>query len=236
MVMKRYSVERLCSFWGFLAAAAILPAQAADVGSSANIGYAAVEMPGTWTGFNIGTGITAGGIWTQVKGGLNSPNFTMLEGEGLNGSPFMPWVTAGYTIQFGSFVAGIAAYVTYDEARDRHTDPMLGSVRIYEQDFGSLQLRAGYVFGNLLVCGTGGFELTKINVHGNLLPIEDRKLNFSPVAGIGADYALDRSRTLLVRAEAKVYWISQKNLDFTVGAREANEDVAVISLGFVRKY
>jgi outer membrane immunogenic protein len=231
--MKRYSVERLCFFLGFLAAAAISPARAADVGSSANVGYAAVEIPGTWAGFNIGTGVSAGAISTRVRG-PSGTNFTMLDGEGIG--PFMPWVTGGYNIQLGSFVAGIAANLTYDEAKERHTDPALGSIKIYEQDFGSLQLRAGYVFGNVLVYGTGGLELTKINVTGNLLPIEDRKLNFTPVAGIGVDYAVDRSRTLIFRAEAKVYWLSEKNLDFAAGAREANEGVATISLGFVRKY
>jgi outer membrane immunogenic protein len=234
--MKRYSVGHLCSFWGFLAAAAISPTQAADTGSASGPGYAAVEMPGTWTGFNIGTGVSAGGIQTQVRGGPNGSNFTTLEGEGIGGSVFMPWVTAGYNIQFGSFVAGIAANLTYDEGRARHTDPTLGALKIYEQDFGSLQLRAGYVFGNVLVYGTGGFELTKMNLNGNLLPIEDRKLDFAPAVGIGVDYAVDRSRTFLLRAEAKVYWLNEKNLDFTAGTRQASEDVGIISLGFIRKY
>jgi len=233
--MKRYSVERLCSFWVFLAAAAISPALAADVGSSANVGYAAVEMPGTWTGFNIGTGISAGGIRAGMRGGPSGTSFTAIAGEGLAGS-FAPWVTAGYNIQFGSFVAGIAANLTYDEGRANHTDPMFGYVKIYQQDFGSLQLRAGYLVDNLLFYGTAGFELTKNNVSGNLLSIADRQTEFTPAAGIGVDYALDRSRTLLIRAEAKLYWINGKNIDFTAGPRETNEDVATISLGFIRKY
>jgi outer membrane immunogenic protein len=227
MAMKGYSVKRLCSFCGFLAAAAISPTQAAE------LGYAAVEMPGTWTGFNIGTGVSAGGSRTQVRG-PSGTNFTMLDGEGLG--PFMPWVTAGYDIQFGSFVAGIAANPAYDEAKERHIDSVLGSIKIYTQDFGSLQLRGGYVFGNVLLYGTAGFEFAKINVTGDLLRIDYRKLNFGPVAGIGADYAVDRSRILLLRAEAKVYGLSEKNLDFTAGAGKANESVAIISFGFVRKY
>jgi opacity protein-like surface antigen len=233
MAMKRYSVERLCCFWGFLAAATISPAQAADVGSSANVGYAAVEMSGSWTGFNIGTGVSAGGISTEVRG-PSGTKFTMLDGEGIG--PFMPWLTAGYNIQFGAFMVGIAANLTYDEAKQRHSDLALGSIKIYQQDFGSLQLRAGYVFDNLFVYGTAGFELTKNSVSGNLLPVADRKIDFAPIAGIGVDYALDRSRTLLIRAEAKIYWIDEKNIEFTTGVREANADIGVISIGFVRKY
>jgi outer membrane immunogenic protein len=235
MVMKRYSVKRLFSLCGFLMAAAISPAQAADTGPAAGLGYAAVEMPGTWTGFNIGTGISAGAVATQVRGGPSGTGFTMLEGEGLGGSAFMPWVTAGYNFQLGPVVAGIAANLTYDEGRETHTDRALGQMNIYAQGFGSLQLRGGYVFDNLLVYATGGFELARIKASGNTLRVEDKKLDFAPVAGIGVEYAVDRSRTLLIRAEVKVFWISE-NLDFAAGARDAREGIATISLGFIRKY
>jgi opacity protein-like surface antigen len=235
MVLERCSVKRLCSILGFLAAAAISPVPTADIALAADVGYAAVEMPGNWTGFNIGTGVSAGAITTQIHG-PSGTNFTMLDGEGLGGSAFMPWVTAGYNIQFGSFLAGIAANLTYDEAREHHTSPALGLVSIYAQDFGSLQLRGGYVFDNVLLYGIAGFELTKIKVSGDKLPVEDKKSNFAPLAGMGIDYAVDRSRTLLLRAEAKVYWIGEKTIEFTPGARELSESVAVFSLGFVRKY
>jgi outer membrane immunogenic protein len=233
--MKRRPVERLHVLCGFLAAAAISQAQAADTGQPAGVGYAAAEMPGTWTGFNIGTGVSAGLIMTRVHGGPKGTDFTMLDGAGLGGSAFMPWVTAGYNFQAGPFVAGIAGNLFYDEARSSHTDSALGSINLYAQDFGSLQLRGGYVFGNLLIYGTGGFELTRINVSGDMLRAAAKKVGFAPVAGIGVDYALDRSRTLLIRTEAKAYWINE-NLDFSAGGREAREGVATISVGFIRKF
>ena len=151
----------LSAFLGFLAAAGSTVALAGDIGSAKDYGYAAVNMPAQWSGFYVGAGLSGAFGGPQVS----SPKLKLADDGAAGGV-----LTLGYNWQFGSWVVGAEGNVTYSELKHTGSDAVLGSVTASEQDFGSFQLRGGYAFGNLLVYGTAGVELSHYKVSGSLVP------------------------------------------------------------------
>ena len=131
-------------------------------------------------------------------------------------------------------VFGIEANLNYSQMGMSGSNAVLGQVSVFEQDVGSIQARAGFVYGNLLLYGTGGLEFTKLDFKAS--GVRDSSWNDTLVVGTGIEYAVDRSRWLMLRAEAKVYSIDEKNLGFPTGSRDAYEDFGVVRIGIIRKY
>jgi outer membrane immunogenic protein len=227
--MKQHFKRRLCVLPVFLAAAANTGAQAADAGSTKDIGYAAVEMPATWTGFYTGVGFMGNLSLAGAKAGASGSKYTLPIGSAQGG-----WVAAGYNRQLGPIVLGIEGGLNYSQTGINGTDAVLGQVSVFEQDLGSVQARAGYAYRNILLYGTGGLELNrnKFGASG----VRSNSWNTSLTAGGGVEYAVDRSGWLILRAEAKVYRIDEKNLEFPSGNREIVEDFGVLRIGVLRKF
>lgn len=131
----------------------------------------------TWTGFYVGLNAGAafnnkntGSIFTT---GLTPPNNSIYTGGGnSNDTAFTGGVTAGYNMQFGSFVAGVEGDINYLDRKnggsgafptpanvgpgfDDRTDFAVsrGNGSNY---FGTLRGRLGFAFDRALVYGTGG--------------------------------------------------------------------------------
>jgi outer membrane immunogenic protein len=134
----------------------------------------------TWTGFYVG--LNAGGAFNNNNGGFTSSGFTapnpVIYGGGTSNSKtgFTGGVTAGYNMQFGSFVAGVEGDINYLD-RNRGSSSVVplggpggptpaasyyyfgannggGSSNNY---FGTARARLGFAFDRFLVFGTGGF-------------------------------------------------------------------------------
>jgi hypothetical protein len=213
-----------------VAAGANGAARAADTGPQGGSGYAAVEMPVTWTGFYLGTGILGSGTLAGVRSGTSGPQYS-LPLRGTQGG----WFAAGYNLQLGPAIFGVECNPGYAQTGSGGSNAVLGQVTMFQQDLGSVHARAGLVYSNLLLYGLGGLELTRLKVSASG-GMRNNSWDYSLVVGGGLEYAADPYRMLLLRAEASVYGVEQKNLAFTGGNRDAYEDFGVLRIGIVRKY
>ncbi|MDB5643190.1 MAG: porin family protein [Hyphomicrobiales bacterium] len=127
----------------------------------------------TWTGFYLGLNAGAGFNVKRDPSLSSSVPLTIYTGSSGNDStPFTGGVTAGYNMQFGSFVAGVEADINYlrrptsgagifpapanlTPGYDNRVDFALrsGSPRDW---FGTARGRLGFAFDRVLVYGTGG--------------------------------------------------------------------------------
>jgi len=130
----------------------------------------------TWTGFYVG--LNAGAAFNNrnsgsITSGLSAPNNVFYtDGGNSNDASFTGGVTAGYNMQFGSFVAGVEGDVNYLNRRkggsgvfpaprdltagfDDRTDFTV-SHGGGSNWFGTLRGRLGFAFDRALVYATGG--------------------------------------------------------------------------------
>jgi len=226
--MKLHSLKYLGGLLGFLAAAASTGAQAADLGSTKDIGYAAVDMPAQWAGPYVGAGITGTFSGARVQSGTSGPKLDLSNDTSPGGV-----LSLGYNWQFGSWVAGVEGNLSYSDANHSGSNAVLGSVNVQQHDLGSLQLRGGYAVGRVLFYATTGFEFTTTKVSGSNLAGE----NFgylTLLAGAGVEYAMDQQWRL--RTEVKFSGATETNMAFASGNRDVGEGFAVVSLGVARKF
>ena len=227
--MKLKSMRGLSAFLGFLAAAGSTGALAGDLGSSKDYGYAAVNMPAQWSGFYAGAGLSGTFSAAQVQSGGSGPKLKLADDGAAGGV-----LTLGYNWQFGSWVVGAEGNVTYSEFKYTGSNTVLGSVTAQDQDFGSLQLRGGYAFSNVLIYGTAGFELTHNKVSGSKISNEFESTNLSLLLGAGVDYAINRD--WLLRTEAKLTGAGEKGVQFKSGNRDVTEGFLDLKLEVLRKF
>jgi outer membrane immunogenic protein len=132
----------------------------------------------TWTGFYVGLNAGAalnnknsGSIFTT---GLTAPNNAIYTGGGNSSdATFTGGVTAGYNMQFGSFVAGVEGDINYLDRKNGGNGafPARTDVTTTTFDdrtdfavsrggsnnwFGTLRGRLGFAFDRALIYGTGG--------------------------------------------------------------------------------
>jgi outer membrane immunogenic protein len=130
----------------------------------------------SWTGFYMG--VNAGGAWNPGDEsistvGLVAPNNVIYTGGSANNSAFSVGVTAGYNMQFGSFVVGVEGDLDY-LYRDRRASAGFPAPVVYpgffvsdrtdfavsrsggDNWFGTLRGRLGFAFDRALVFATGG--------------------------------------------------------------------------------
>ncbi|MDQ0471727.1 outer membrane protein [Labrys wisconsinensis] len=128
-----------------------------------------------WTGFYVG-----------AHGGYGWASAGAADLGGVLGG-----MQLGYVVQSGSFAAGIEG----DIAGTGIDKP--GSGRSLDW-LGSARLRAGFVFNQYFVYGTGGFGFGNIALPDGAAP--DDRWNAGWVAGIGAEVALSRNWTARIEA------------------------------------
>ena len=226
--MKLHCLKYVGGLLGFLAAAASTGAQAADLGSTKDIGYASVDMPAQWAGFYAGAGLTGTFSGAQVKSGASGPKLD-LSGDASAGGV----LSFGYNWQYGSWVAGLETNLTYSEGNHNGSSAALGSVNVQQRDYGSLQLRGGYALGGALLYATTGLELRSVKISGSALASENYDwLNL--LVGAGVEYAIDPQWR--VRTEAKFIGATDRDLGFTGGNRDITEGFGIFSLGVARKF
>ena len=181
--MKLRSMQGLGAFLGALAVT-VGGAQAADLGSTKDYGYVAADMPGSWSGAYVGAGAAAVFGGAVVHAGASGDKLNLSNDSSGGGTLYI-----GRNWRFGSWVAGVKANISYSDLQQSGTNAVLGKVKAEEQDFGALKLRGGYAFGNLLVYGTTGLEVTRTKVSGSLLHNNEDYLNLGLLLGAGLEYS-----------------------------------------------
>ena len=222
-------MKGLSAFLGLLVAAAGTGAQAADLGSTKDYGYATAGMPGHWSGAYVGAGISGTFSGAVVHAGASGDKFDLSNDGTFGGTLYV-----GRNWQFGSWVVGAEADLSYSGLQQSGTSTVLGSVKASEQDFGALKLRGGYALGNLLLYGTTGLEITHTKVSGSLIPNDQNYVNLDLLLGAGLEY--NAGQNWILRSEAKIYGMGQRDVEFTSGARDMNEGAAAVTFGVGHKF
>jgi outer membrane immunogenic protein len=155
----------------------------------------------TWTGFYAG--LSGGYAFETGKSSLSgSPD---LLATGLTpgaaktlGDGFMIGATVGYNQQFGMFVAGLEADLSYVDLGRTVTSSNGGLTTTFSQDanyLGTVRGRLGVAFDRLLVYGTGGLAFGDQKASTNLAGLGAAwtggkdAVRFGYVIGAGMEYA-----------------------------------------------
>lgn len=196
-----------------LAAVAIIPAQAADLGRApprAAVPAYAPAMPMLWNGFYIGGHLGYG----------SSTSSASYAGTTLGASPEMGGFFAGgqigYNFQFSpNFVFGLEADIS---GTDQDGTAILGpwTGRSEMNVFGTVRGRVGYAFHNLLFYGTGGFAwghntLTVSPAPNGITSVS--RTHFGWTAGGGIEYAFTPNWS----AKAEYLYMDLGNRDYAFG-------------------
>ena len=142
-------------------------ALAADLPPPAPAPFVPVAPVFTWTGFYIGT--HSGGLFadnkikTRGNAALNRDNVATGRrpaSASAEDGAYFSGVQAGYNVQFGSFVIGVEADISYTDVESFEEVRGVGNTRsFFRQDidfFGTVRGRVGVAFDNILLYGTGG--------------------------------------------------------------------------------
>jgi len=140
---------------------------AADLPAPAPVPYAPVAPVFTWSGFYIGT--HSGGIFTdnriRTRGNAAGNRDNIARDRrpaeiSTEEADYFSGVQAGYNVQFGSFVVGVEADISYADVESfEGVRGAGGNLSFFRQDldfFGTVRGRVGIAFENVLVYGTGG--------------------------------------------------------------------------------
>lgn len=170
--------------WGGAALGADLPPRAAPVP------VAPIAPAFTWTGFYLGS--HSGGFFldgsVRTRGNADNTRDNVARGRrpadiDTEEADYFSGVQAGYNVQFGSFVLGVEADISYAGVESREF--FLGvdnNQSFFRQDidfFGTVRGRAGFAFENVFVYGTGGLAYANVDSRVAFLRNSDRALQFS---------------------------------------------------------
>lgn len=218
---------------GSLASAADVPLRRAPAPV-----YAAVPAF-TWSGFYFGAHL--GYLWNDAETRLSSvggpilpidiedgtlPRSVRLEHDAVLGG-----VQAGYNLQFGAFVAGVEADISWADADDETVysavDKFLfpgalthSAFRTELEWFGTVRARVGLPFERALIYATGGLAVGEVkNTFGVSIPgiynnsWSGRDTEWGWTIGGGVEYALTNS--ISVKAEYLYYDLGDRNIHAT---------------------
>ncbi len=204
---------------------------AAMVGSLPGAGAADFEQPvatadHNWEGFYAGVGLGAGGVGVDFDG-IGSKNKLDIEDQGASLSGI-----AGYNFVAGSWLFGLEGTIASVGVDKSAALTGLGTVKAQSDWLGTLQLRGGYTFDNLLLYGTAGLAVTDVKLSSSLGGKFDKNLA-GLVLGVGGELALSDSWTM--RAEGLAYTFSD---EATLNGVKKKFDFgdAVIRVGLTHKF
>jgi outer membrane immunogenic protein len=149
-----------------------------------------------WEGFYAGVGLGAGGVGVDFDGIGGKDTFDITDkGASLSGIAGYNFVADGWLLG----VEGSLASVGLDKSAALSG---LGTVRAQSDWLGSVQLRGGYAFDNVLLYGTAGLAITDVQLSSSLGGKFDKNLT-GLVLGVGGEFAISDSWTM--RAEGLAY-------------------------------
>jgi outer membrane immunogenic protein len=207
----------------------ILPAPLSGLGSLPFPGnwllpnYKATVAPNSWSGFYVHPLI--GYQTAQFTGGggrlLTNANGFTLGGEG------------GYNFQFGQFVFGPVADVSYSFMQG-HANTWLANVSKVDIGwFGSARALAGFTFDRFMIYGTGGFAFAETEVDGPFASNSQTQPGWT--AGGGVQYLW--SPNAILHVEYRRTELENKNFSaLPFYQRQVGVTMNLINAGFTWKF
>ncbi|QEN86002.1 porin family protein [Labrys sp. KNU-23] len=220
-------------------------ASAADLAPHAVEPVAPAYTPYNWSGPYIG--VHAGYGWGREDDNQsrlfseNGPVSTNTAADKFNMNGFVGGAHAGYNYQIDQFVIGGEADIDYTDLKGNHRysysgGSVTGRLQMKSEWQGSLRLRAGYAFDNLLVYATGGvaFANGKLSDRGVNGASSDSNTHTGWTVGLGAEYAF--TQNWIGRAEVRYSDFQKKGYDTPNGRVKAGWNQTTATLGISYKF
>lgn len=172
-----------------LATTVATPVFAADMARKAPAAAPVQSIVRTWAGFYAGAHLGYGFGRTNSND-MSAFGVTDWEaGWGVNG--VFGGIFAGYNYQISNYVLGLEADVSANAARGSVDSTFAGNIRTTVPVDGSVRVRLGYAFDDILLYGTGGLAIAQItNRYDDGVSVDTRtKTRFGWTAGAGVEYA-----------------------------------------------
>jgi outer membrane immunogenic protein len=185
-----------------------------------------VDAGHNWEGFYAGVGLGGGGAGIDFAG-VGSKNKLDIEDKGASLSGI-----AGYNFVAGSWLFGLEGSIATVGLDKSAALTGLGTVKTESDWLGTMQLRGGYTFDNVLLYGTAGLAVTDLKLSSSLGGKYDKNLA-GLVVGVGGELALSDNWSM--RAEGLAY--SFKDEATLNGAkRKFDFGDAVIRVGLTHQF
>lgn len=218
-----------------LAAVAVLPAQAADLGSPdypAPVESASFNWSGVYAG--VTAGYAFGGDGDVNSSGQLGPNIANIatgarpDSIELDRNGFIGGAQIGYNWQTSRYVYGLEADISFTDVSDSgnfvtpqiNTGLAQGNVFKSELNYlGTARARAGYAFDRTLVYGTGGLAFGRTTRSVDMFSPtgvkqftdEKEETKFGYAVGAGVEYAITQHLTF--KTEYLYYDLGDEDLD-----------------------
>ena len=220
-------------------------ASAADLAPQAVEPVAPAYTPYDWSGPYVG--VHAGYGWGReddnqsrlfpnIQAGVAADKFDM------NG--FVGGAHAGYNYQIDQFVIGGEADIDYTDLKGSHRysyygGQVTGVLRMKSEWQGSLRLRAGYAFDNLLVYATGGVafangKLSDVGQFRTAYASSDTNTHIGWTVGLGAEYAF--TQNWIGRVEVRYSDFQKKGYETANGRVKAGWNQTTATAGVSYKF
>jgi outer membrane immunogenic protein len=179
-----------------------------------------------WEGFYAGVGFGAGGAGVDFAG-IGSKGKTEIDDKGATVAGI-----AGYNYMAGDWLLGVEGSFGTVGLNKSVAVAGLGNVRAKSDWLGTMQLRGGYTFDNVLLYGTAGLAITDLELSSSLGG-KYNKTKTGLVVGVGGEFALSDNWT--ARAEALAYSF-QDEATLNGAKRKFDFGEGVVRVGFTRKF
>jgi outer membrane immunogenic protein len=197
------------------------PSQRAKMTSASEV----VTMPAIWRGFYAGATLGANATLFDVRnvGG----------DKDLSGQSAQLGLLAGYNFSNGPWVWGAEADLSGTGlGRDKtSTVAGLGTLTANGNALGSLRLRGGYAWNDVLLYGTAGLAFTNASFSSSLGGKTDFRTGLA--LGLGAEWAFDKNWT--ARVEGLAYAFGTKP-DLAGAKCEAGFGTSTVRFGIARRF
>jgi outer membrane immunogenic protein len=155
-----------------------------------------VDAGHDWEGFYVGMGLGAGGAGVDFDG-IGDKNKLDIKDEGASLSGI-----AGYNFVAGNWLVGVEGSIATVGLDKSAALTGLGTVRSQSDWLGTMQVRGGYTFDNVLLYGTAGLAVTDLELTSSLGGKFDKNL-MGVVVGVGGEFAFSDNWSM--RAEGLAY-------------------------------
>lgn len=210
----------------FTASAAVLmtgllaPAQAADADA------AFADKGHDWEGFYAGIGFGAGGAGVDFDG-IGKKGVTDLDSTKANIAGIV-----GYNFMADGWLLGVESSLGSVGLNKKKAVPGLGDITAKSDWVGTMQLRGGYAFDNVMLYGTAGLAITDLEMRSSLGGKYDKTVA-GLVVGVGGEFALSDNWT--ARAEALGYAFSDEGT-FNGTKKKFDFGEGVVRVGITHKF
>jgi outer membrane immunogenic protein len=201
-------------------------ALAADLGGSIKDGEQNIDqVPGVWRGLYAGVTLGGGNAIIDVD--------NVGKDEEFSGSSFNAGIMAGYNFTNGPWLWGVEADVSgFDLGDKKKAVAGLGNLTADGGTIGSVRVRGGYVWNDVLLYGTAGVAFSDMNIQSSLGGKSEFDVGF--VAGAGAEWAFDPKWT--ARIEGLAYGFGDEADTFAGSKRDIGAGLATVRVGVARRF